>query len=214
MSTSVVNLAINTVELASVARVVPLNGCPESEDYNDSESEKITDLAALASGINDVLRPMFDGKVPASAATLGIQGSTLYTDTSDQTQLCFDSATSTPLVIADSLRVLNGMLATYQSQLATYGAQLIVLQAQFSATNQTDIAYTLQSITDTIAALQTNLGVQQQAITALQQAQVASGTTAVRPVCPGPGTFFFDMTLQSPVWWTGTGWVNAQGIAA
>ena len=40
----------------------------------------------------------------------------------------------------------------------------------------------------------------------------AFGATAARPVkglCPG--VTFFDTTLNKPVWWTGSGWVDATG---
>ena len=40
-------------------------------------------------------------------------------------------------------------------------------------------------------------------------------TAKVLATMPGAGVGYslFDTTLQAPVWWTGTGWVNALGAA-
>lgn len=40
-----------------------------------------------------------------------------------------------------------------------------------------------------------------------------SGTTAGRPTGIGEGGIFFDTTLGQPIWWTGSGWVDADGTA-
>jgi hypothetical protein len=54
----------------------------------------------------------------------------------------------------------------------------------------------------------------------LQDATYASipirigGTTADRPVTPPQTTMYFDTTLGKPVWYYGTGWVDATGSAA
>lgn len=39
----------------------------------------------------------------------------------------------------------------------------------------------------------------------------AAGGTASRPSEPAVGACFFDTTLSQPVWWNGTGWVDAMG---
>lgn len=44
----------------------------------------------------------------------------------------------------------------------------------------------------------------------------SSGTTANRPVNTGnpqlqTGQTYFDTTLNRPIWWTGTNWINASG---
>lgn len=38
------------------------------------------------------------------------------------------------------------------------------------------------------------------------------GLTAARPTQQlAPGQFFFDQTLDKPIWWNGTAWVDATG---
>jgi len=43
-----------------------------------------------------------------------------------------------------------------------------------------------------------------------------SGTTANRPINTGNpklqiGQYYFDTTLNRPIWWNGTNWINASG---
>lgn len=40
------------------------------------------------------------------------------------------------------------------------------------------------------------------------------GITSARPVSPVTYQSYFDTTLQIPVWWTGTRWVNASGVTS
>ncbi len=40
-----------------------------------------------------------------------------------------------------------------------------------------------------------------------------SGTTAQRPTTPVTGQFYFDTTLGKPVYWSGSGWKDATGVA-
>lgn len=39
-----------------------------------------------------------------------------------------------------------------------------------------------------------------------------TGTSLKRPTNKGIGQIFFDTTLNKPIWWTGTKWVNSDGI--
>lgn len=41
-----------------------------------------------------------------------------------------------------------------------------------------------------------------------------SGKTAERPPRPSLGTYFFDETLNRPIWYGATGWIKADGTAA
>jgi len=54
------------------------------------------------------------------------------------------------------------------------------------------------------------------AVTASQTGAVAllSGATASRPAAPATGTMYFDTTLGMPVWYDGSGWVDATGTTA
>jgi hypothetical protein len=40
----------------------------------------------------------------------------------------------------------------------------------------------------------------------------SSGTTALRPTTSlQVGQFYFDTSINRPIWWTGTNWINAAG---
>lgn len=54
------------------------------------------------------------------------------------------------------------------------------------------------------------------AVTAAQTGAVAllSGDTASRPGSPATGWMYFDTTLGKPVWYDGSGWVDAMGTTA
>jgi ABC-type antimicrobial peptide transport system permease subunit len=194
------NLNIDNVELSSTLRPVPLNGPPSSEDYNDSQQEMLSDLAALTSMINDTLLPLFNGKLPSTASDYGLEGRTLITD----------SVANAPLTVAQSLQVLQGILDNYQSQLANMGVQIQDLQARFSATNQNDVNYALQSMTGSIETIQQMMTALQTSVTGLQP---QSGATAQRTANPTAGLPFFDTTLGKIVWWNGSHWVDATGAS-
>ncbi|MGA7855360.1 MAG: hypothetical protein WCA15_18715 [Candidatus Acidiferrales bacterium] len=203
------NLNIDSVELSSTLRPVPLNGPPSSEDYNDSQQEMLSDLAALTSMINDTLLPLINGKLPSTASDYGLEGRTLVTDSSNQGTLTYDSVANAPLTVAQSLQVLQGILDNYQSQLANMGVQIQDLQARFSATNQNDVNYALQSMTGSIETIQQMMTALQTSVTGLQP---QSGATAQRPVSPAVGTPFFDTTLGKIIWWSGSAWVDGTGV--
>ncbi|AGO49695.1 virion structural protein [Cellulophaga phage phi13:2] len=38
-----------------------------------------------------------------------------------------------------------------------------------------------------------------------------SGTTANRPSSPATGKFYLDTTLNLPIWYNGTNWIDATG---
>ncbi len=54
------------------------------------------------------------------------------------------------------------------------------------------------------------------AVTAAETGAVPliSGDTASRPATPATGTMYFDTTLGMPVWYDGSGWVDATGTTA
>ncbi|MES2781722.1 MAG: hypothetical protein V4657_02905 [Pseudomonadota bacterium] len=41
----------------------------------------------------------------------------------------------------------------------------------------------------------------------------ANGVGPVRPAAPFQGQQHFDTSLSRPIWWTGTMWINAAGVA-
>src|SRR5665213_818203 len=133
------NLNIPTVELVSTLRAAPENGQTSSQDYNDSWTESLADLASLSGFINDILIPMLNGLSstiqPISVSTPhGIEGRYLLSDTSDTTQVFYDNLTNQPLSVADSLRILNGILTSIQATVANLNVEVTTLQSELSAT--------------------------------------------------------------------------------
>lgn len=45
-----------------------------------------------------------------------------------------------------------------------------------------------------------------------EKAKPSGGGTTLRPAVVDPFTCYFDTTLEIPIWWTGSKWVNAQGV--
>jgi hypothetical protein len=78
----------------------------------------------------------------------------IYSDTSDSGPLFFNPLTSLPLRLSESLRMLSGMLTTFQTQLADMGVSVASLQSRLASTNQNDIALALRSLQAVVNALQ------------------------------------------------------------
>jgi hypothetical protein len=158
------DLNLDTVELVSTLRTVPSNGAPSSDDFNDSMKEFLADLSALSSIINDSFLSLVNA-LPDTAllpidAPVGLEGRTLYSDTSDQNQLFYDSLAARNLTVADSLRLLNGMLETYRTKLEDMGVQVTALQTRLASDNRNDIALALQNLTNTINQVTTTQSTQ------------------------------------------------------
>lgn len=49
------------------------------------------------------------------------------------------------------------------------------------------------------------------AIGDVEAANLGSGTTALRPGTTRIGAFYYDTTIDRPIWWNGTVWKNAAG---
>lgn len=166
------DLNLSTVELTSTLRTAPLNGAPSSADYNDSQRENLVDLATVVSFINNQLLPLINA-LPASSllptvSPVGIEGRTVWTDTSDQSSLFFNPLASLPLSIADSIRVLNGIIITNSQQLIDLGVEVSSLQARLASTNQNDIALALQNLSSSLNQLIVTQNTQGTSLSSLQ----------------------------------------------
>lgn len=170
------NLDLSTVELTSTLRTAPLNGAPSSSDYNAGQRETLVDLSTLSDFINNQLLPLINA-LPASAllpdnAPVGMEGRTIWADTSDQSNLFFDSLASVPLSIADAMRVLNGMVSTMSQELVDIGVEVASLQARLASTNQNDIALALQNLSSALNQVSVNQQTQNVTITQIQGASI------------------------------------------
>lgn len=172
------DLNLSTVELTSTLRTAPLNGSPASSDYNASQRENLVDLASISAFINNTLLPLINalpaGALLPSQAPVGIEGRTIWTDTSDQSTLFFDSLSSTPLSIADTIRVLSGIVTVMSQQLTDQGVEVASLQARLASTNQNDIALALQNLSSALNQVTVNQQVQNTQITEIQGTKVVA----------------------------------------
>lgn len=157
---------VPTVELVSTLRAAPLNGAPSSQDYNDDQSERITDLASLSMLINDTLIPLINGL--DAGAIEGLEGRYIYGDTSDTTDLFYNDLAGEPLSVADSLRLLLGQLTKQTTNITDLTVQVLALQTRLASTNQNDIATALQNFAQTLQALSTTVGQQASTLSGLQ----------------------------------------------
>lgn len=183
------DLNLNTVELTSTLRTAPLNGSPSSSDYNDSQRENLVDLTSVVDFINNQLLPLINA-LPATAlqpvqSPVGIEGRTIWTDTSDQSTVFFNSLSSTPLTVADSLRVISGILTTMNQQLIDQGVEVASLQARLASTNQNDIALALQNLSSALNQVSVNQQIQNTQITQIIGVKVVSKRSAVTTVPAG-----------------------------
>lgn len=151
------DLNLSTVGLVTTLRTAPLNGSPSSSDYNEGQREVLVDLASLAGFINDQILPLINALSDTALlpvdSPVGIEGSTILSDTADQSPIFFDALVGIPLTLADSLRVVNGILALNSQELINLGIEVASLQARLSSTNQNDIALALQNLSASLNSL-------------------------------------------------------------
>jgi len=76
----------------------------------------------------------------------------LNADSSDRTNLFFDAVGSRSLTVAESLRVLNNMLSTSQTNVTDISVQVAALQTQLASDNRNDIAVALQNLVNSLAS--------------------------------------------------------------
>jgi hypothetical protein len=178
------SLDLQSLELVSTLRVAPENGPPSSEDYNDGEQEKLIDLTTLVTFINNTLLPILS-TLEASAST-GIQGQNIYGNLTSSESLYYNSLTSTPLALTDSLEILYGMAQTLQTSQTNLAVQVAALQASLSSSNQNDISLALQGLTSSLNSQQGQINTLQQAVSALQLLAITSmsGVAATPMVAP------------------------------
>lgn len=154
-------LSIPTVELVSTLRAAGENGPLISQDYNDSWTESLADLASLSGFINDILLPMLNGLSiniqPQDTDTpYGLEGRYIFSDTSDTTdQVFYDSLTNQSLDIASSLRILEGMIGILQGTITTQTIEITALQTQLSANSENDFSQAIQNLTISVSNLTT-----------------------------------------------------------
>jgi len=189
------NLNLSTIELVSTLRAAPLNGSPSSQDYNDSWTESLADLAALAGFIDDILIPMLNGLISTiqpnpSTPPNGLEGRFIYADTTDSSQVFYSNLSQTSNSIADAFRVIEGIIDTTQTSINTLSVEVTALQTALSSTNQNDVAQALQNFAAALQSLTAQTVANTQAIAAISVSfltnSVANGTQNILNLEAGP----------------------------
>jgi hypothetical protein len=195
------DLNLSTLELTSTLRTAPLNGQASSTDYNESQREFLVDLTTLTDFINNVILPLINpltaGALQPTNLPVGIEGRTINSDTSDLSALFYDDLTNTPLTLAESLRLLDGMLTTMEQQLIDMGIQVATLQAQLASTNQNDIALALQNLSSALNQISINLQTQGNQITQIIGTQI-SAARSVSEVVDAGSTYSVTVNFLNP----------------
>lgn len=195
------DLNLNTVELTSTLRTAPLNGSPSSSDYNESQRENLVDLSAVAGFINNTLLPLLNalpaGGLLPTQDPVGIEGRTIWTDTSDQSTLFFDSLDNIPLTIADTIRVINGIVTTMQQTLIDQGVEVASLQARLASTNQNDIALALQNLSSALNSVTVNQQIQNTSISQIQGTVIIAKQSTATTI-PAGSSANITITFDTP----------------
>jgi len=190
------NLNLSTIELVSTLRAAPMNGSPSSQDYNDSWTESLADLAALAGFVDDILIPMLNGLISTiqpnpNVVPNGLEGRFIYADTTDSSQVFYNNLSQTSNSIADAIRVIEGIIDTTQTSINTLSVEVTALQTALSSTNQNDVAQALQNFAAALQSLTAQTVANTQAIAAISVSfltnGVANGTQNILNLIPGTG---------------------------
>lgn len=115
--------------------------------------------------------------LPILASTAGLEGRALNTDSTDLSGLCFNAQTSTPLTVAQSLRYLQNLLAGQQGKVTDLGTQVALLSSKLSATNQNDIALSLQNFQSVLNQLSAQTTVLQTSVNTSKAVQTLQMVT-------------------------------------
>jgi hypothetical protein len=190
-------LDLNQIELVASLRTAPLNGARSSGDFNQLQKELLADQAALAGFINSTLVPMLSA-LPDGAA-LGLEGATLFADSSDTTQLFYDSIAGKSLTVAESLKVVAGIVTGFQTKIDDVQALVATLRSKLAATDKNDLSIALRNLTNQVGQMSTSqvahdaqIEVLQGTFSKTQTVRVASGivnpntTTIVSIAWPTP----------------------------
>lgn len=193
------NLPLPALELVSVKRTVPFNGSPSSQDYNDFQNETVVDLASLTSFVNGTLIPLLQ-VLPALAASAGLEARAINTDSTDQSALCYNAKTATPLTISQSIKYLQTLFSSQQNTILDLSSQISVVQAQLSSTNQNNVSLAMQNFQTTLNNLVAQITAMQTEISLIQSGGSGGGST--------PSTFqYADSTPNTTLDFSlGTGW--------
>lgn len=205
---STINLS--SVELVSTLRAAPQNGSPSSQDYNDSWSESLADLASLSGFINDIVIPLINGLNAAilpnpQGSPFGLEGRFILGDSTDVSSLFFDSLSGESLTLTESLKVLQGIVQTTQVSIQSLNVSVTALQSQLSSTNQNDIAQALQNFAATLQSLtaqvvsntqqisNNTIKLQTDTVDNAQQNKLNLLSGSNIKLTPGAGTVSFDL---------------------
>jgi hypothetical protein len=155
----------------------------------------------LAGFINDLIIPMLDGlsstiQPTPSSTPNGLEGRFIYSDTTDTTPVFFDDLADTPNTIADSFRVISGIVQAVQTSVSNLNVEVTALQAALSTTNQNDVSQALQNFAAALESLTAQVNANTAAIAAISVSfltnGVANGTQNILDLTAGTGISLVD----------------------
>lgn len=176
---------IDSVALISRQRPAPLNGLSSSANYVATVRDCLSDLASITEFTNTVVLPLLsslDSLALASSPAVGIEGRTIYSDTSDKSPAFLNASTGVPLTLADSLRIHTAQINAAQQLVADLSNQVAALQTQLSSSETVDLSRALNSIQGSLAQQAANTTALQQQY---QQLASLSGKTQTVRVSTG-----------------------------
>lgn len=162
----------------------------------DSSSTTLPAASATPPTVNSV--PLQTGdRVLFTALTVGANAVyTLIHDTTLGTLMYWFAPTSNPLYSSDA-RAPFGAPTLYDVVKVQRGTSADALMMWTGSAWQAQDMATATSVAAAVATGTTP----------------AFGTTGARPVAPATGYMYFDTTIGKPVWWSGSAYVLATGIA-
>jgi hypothetical protein len=145
-------LDLNTIELTTSISTAPLNGPPSSAEYNETQRDLLADLSSISIFINTDLIPLLNSllSISLSPTQIGIQGSTIISDTTDTTDVFYDSVEGQSLCVADSLRVLAALIAGLTQDFGDIDLQIAQLQSTLANSNQNNVSVTIAGLQATV----------------------------------------------------------------
>ena len=178
---------------------------PNQGGLNRRKDVLVMDTSATSLPAASVAAPTVDGiplqtgdKVLYTALTTGANAVyTLHHDSVNGTFLYWFAPTTSPLYSSDA-RAPFGAPTQYDVILVQRGTSAGALMMW---TGSAWVAQDIATAASVAAAVTAGTA-------------PASGTTGARPVAPATGYMYFDTTLGQPVWWDGTGYVDATGTTA
>lgn len=150
-------MQVNPIELTTTPRPVAYCGAPSSQDYNDSMSEILTDLASLSDFCNSVLVPLLAGLPEAADEVPPLNGRNLYSDPGNLDELFYTPGQG-PKTVAETLVLLKSRIEAAMQSIEDLSARVTFLQSRLATSNQADMTRWIADLQAKIELLEARVG--------------------------------------------------------